>query len=51
MHIWLTSSFVTALPGIMAQLVFIPLIIFALQKAKLIDDSCLPSKALKECKI
>ncbi|HIU30690.1 MAG TPA: ECF transporter S component [Candidatus Caccousia avistercoris] len=35
LQIWLTASFVTALPGIVIQIVFIPLIVFALRKAKL----------------
>ncbi len=34
--IWLTASFVTALPGILIQLLLIPTVIFALKKAKLI---------------
>ena len=33
--LWLTSAFVTSLPGILIQLVFIPAIVIALQKAKL----------------
>ncbi len=33
---WLTASFVTALPGIIIQLLLIPTVIFALKKAKLI---------------
>lgn len=33
---WLTASFVTALPGIVIQLLLIPTVIFALKKAKLI---------------
>lgn len=33
---WATSYFVTAWPGIVIQLVFIPAIVFALKKAKLI---------------
>ena len=37
MTIWLTSAFVTALPGIIIQLVIIPAIVFALEKAKLIE--------------
>lgn len=36
MAVWLTSSFVTAAPGIIAQLLLIPPIILALQKANLI---------------
>jgi niacin transporter len=37
MQMWLTAAFVTALPGIAIQIVIIPAIIIALQKAKLID--------------
>jgi len=37
MQIWMVSAFVTALPGIMIQLIIIPIIVFALQKAKLIE--------------
>ncbi len=37
MSMWLTASFVTALPGIVIQLVAIPIIIMALKKAKLIE--------------
>ncbi len=33
---WLTTAFVTALPGIIIQLLLIPTVIFALKKAKLI---------------
>ena len=36
MQIWLTGAFVTALPGIVIQVVLIPGIIFGLQKAKLV---------------
>ena len=35
--VWLTASFVTALPGILIQLVSLPIVIFALKKAKLIE--------------
>ena len=35
--IWATAAFVTAIPGIVAQLVLIPIIIVALQKARLIE--------------
>jgi predicted membrane protein len=38
MHIWITGSFITSLPGILAQLVLIPCIILALQKARLIGN-------------
>lgn len=34
--IWVSASFVTALPGIAIQLVFIPLIVLALERAKLV---------------
>ncbi len=34
--IWASASFVTALPGIAIQLVFIPLIVLALERAKLV---------------
>ncbi len=37
MQIWLTSAFVTALPGIVIQLILIPALVIALQRAKLID--------------
>lgn len=33
LSIWITSLFVTAVPGIIIQLVFIPAIVFALKKA------------------
>ena len=36
LQIWLTASFVTALPGIIIQLIAIPLIVLTLQKAKLV---------------
>ena len=34
---WLTASFVTALPGVAIQLVLIPALCIALQKAKLFE--------------
>ena len=37
LQMWLTSAFVTALPGIVIQIVLIPAIVFALKKAKLIE--------------
>jgi niacin transporter len=37
MSIWLTSAFVTALPGIIIQLAVIPILVYALQRAKLIE--------------
>ncbi len=36
-QIWLSAFFITALPGIIIQLVLIPVLIFALEKAKLIS--------------
>lgn len=35
--LWVTASFVTALPGIIIQLALIPLLILAMEKAKLIE--------------
>lgn len=35
MTIWLTASFVTALPGIIIQLILLPLIVLGLRRAKL----------------
>jgi LytS/YehU family sensor histidine kinase len=37
MAIWLTSAFVTAIPGIVIQLVLIPFLVFILQKSGLIE--------------
>jgi len=37
LHLWLTSAFVTALPGIAIQLVLIPIVVVALQRANLVD--------------
>ncbi|MDR2571987.1 MAG: ECF transporter S component [Oscillospiraceae bacterium] len=39
MDIWLTTAFVTALPGVVIQITVIPAIIVALQKTKLIEIS------------
>ncbi len=36
LQIWLTSAFVTALPGVVIQLVLIPCVVIALQKSKLV---------------
>lgn len=36
MSAWITASFVTALPGILIQLVFLPSVVFTLMKAKVI---------------
>ena len=35
---WVTGSFVTALPGIIIQLILIPLLMIALEKAKLVPE-------------
>lgn len=37
MQIWLTSSFITAIPGIIIQLIVIPLVVITLRRARLID--------------
>jgi hypothetical protein len=37
MPVWVTGYFVTALPGIIILLVLVPVIVFALEKAKLIE--------------
>jgi len=37
MELWLSGTFITAAPGILVQLVIIPIIILALQKAKVIE--------------
>lgn len=36
MSAWITASFVTALPGIVIQLVFLPTVVFTLMKARVI---------------
>ncbi len=35
---WITASFVTALPGILIQLVFLPSVVFTLMKARIIPQ-------------
>ena len=35
---WVTGSFVTALPGIIIQLILIPVIMLALERAKLVPE-------------
>ncbi len=37
MELWLSGTFITAAPGILVQLIVIPIIILALQKAKVIE--------------
>ncbi|MBC8535865.1 ECF transporter S component [Feifania hominis] len=36
MQVWLTAAFVTALPGIVIQLIAVPVVYYALEKAKLL---------------
>lgn len=36
LEVWLTAAFVTGLPGIIIQLVFVPAIVFALEKARVL---------------
>ena len=36
MQMWLSAAFITALPGVVIQIIVIPLIVIALQKAKMI---------------
>ncbi|HRX57677.1 MAG TPA: ECF transporter S component [Eubacteriales bacterium] len=35
--VWTTAAFVTALPGIIIQIIIIPILVLALQKAKIIE--------------
>jgi len=35
--VWTTAAFVTALPGIIIQLIVIPILVLALQKAKIVE--------------
>lgn len=37
LQIWVSASFVAALPGIVIQLVLIPLLVFALERARLVE--------------
>ena len=39
MQIWMTSAFVTALPGVVIQIILIPVLVFAFQKAGLIQSN------------
>ena len=39
MQIWLTAAFITALPGIVIQLLIVPAAVIVLQKAKLIEPT------------
>jgi len=38
MSAWITASFITALPGIVIQLVFLPSAVFTLMKAQVIPN-------------
>ena len=38
MSAWITASFITALPGILIQLVFLPTVVFTLMKARIIPQ-------------
>lgn len=38
MQIWITSSFITSAPGIIIQLILIPILVLALKKAKLVEQ-------------
>ncbi len=42
---WVTASFVTALPGIVIQLVFLPSVVFTLMKARVIPVRCTKGEA------
>ena len=37
-HVWLSTSFLTALPGIILQIILIPAVIYALEKSSLIPE-------------
>lgn len=43
MEMWLTASFLQAIPGIVIQLALIPFLVLALQKARLVDPTGIPS--------
>lgn len=38
MQIWLASAFITSFPGIIIQLILIPILVLALKKAKLVEQ-------------
>lgn len=38
MQIWIASSFITSFPGIIIQLILIPILVIALKKAKLVEQ-------------
>lgn len=48
MSAWVTASFITALPGIVIQLAFLPTVVFTLMKARIIPDRY-PKGALTAC--
>ena len=45
MTMWITASFITALPGIVIQLVFLPSVVFSLMKARIIPHRYTKEKA------
>lgn len=49
--VWATASFVTALPGILIQLILIPTLVFALRKSNLIDVDKTDIWGLKTAKL
>lgn len=50
MSAWVTVSFITALPGILIQLVFLPTVVFTLMKARIIPVRYTKEKLLAEGK-
>lgn len=38
MQVWLASAFITSFPGIIIQLILIPILVLALKKAKLVEQ-------------
>jgi niacin transporter len=44
MTIWLTSAFVTSLPGIIIQLILIPFLVYILHKSRLVEANVKPEK-------
>ena len=46
MEIFLTAAFVTALPGILIQLVVLPALILSLEKARMLEKFCKSSNSV-----
>lgn len=42
LQIWMGTAFITALPGVVIQILMIPAVVFALQKTRLIDPDPMP---------